>query len=452
MPVVKRQLNVRDIAENATLRPIHLAILAICFFTAVVDGLDNQAIGFSAPAISADLAIPVSRFGLIFSAGLIGTLVGAVMMGRLADRFGRRRILISCTVLFAILTAATPIARNVWEFSVVRFLGGVGLGGAMPCFLTLVAEFAPKSRKALATGIIWCGYPTGGVVGGLIGSQILSRDGWQEVFYIGGGVAALAAVLQWWSLPESMQYLALSGRHSEELRRTAGRLAPDMDDEVVLVAERVIGNRAGMGEVFAEGRTASTILLWIPIFMTFTITTCTVLWLPGLFKAAGMPVGTAALMLAIGNFATLPSQVASGYLLDRIGPFRVLPIAYGALALSFVGLAATLKIIPAVAAAMITIGFLQGPGIAGMLFLATTIYPPEIRSTGVGLAMGVGRSGQVVASLVVGAMIAGGLTPSVTIRSMAAAPVIALVCVILLGVSLRNRGRAQTARTLQAAE
>src|SRR5262245_15919786 len=189
-PILMSQtINVRELADEANVRPLHLLVLLICFLTAVVDGLDNQAIGFTAPAIAADLEISLASFGFVFSSGLIGTLLGAVVLGRLADRIGRRNSLMVCTLLFAVLTAATPLARTLAEISVLRFIGGLGLGGAMPCFLTLVSEYAPKARRGLAMGMLWCGYPLGGVLGGLIGSQLSLHDHWPVIFYLGGALA-----------------------------------------------------------------------------------------------------------------------------------------------------------------------------------------------------------------------------------------------------------------------
>ena len=425
--------------DGASVKPVHLVVLAICFLTAMVDGLDNQAIGYSAPAIAADLGIPLSRFGGVFSAGLAGTLVGAILFGRIADKIGRRRTLIFCTAVFGVLTVTNAYARSVTELGLLRFIGGLGLGGAMPCFLTHVAEFAPKARRALATGILWCGYPMGAGVGGLIGSYVLAHQGWRPMFYIGGGLALAVALIQWLFLPESPQFLVAKGAGRERIARVVGRLMPELDlANTNFVAEPSTGRRTAVRELFAGGRGVATVLLWTGLFMTFTLTTSVYLWMPGLFKTAGIPVATAALIFAIANFASLPSQVASGYLLDRLGPFRVLPATYALLAMLLVALAFSLKSVAMVAVIMVAIGFMQGPGIAGLLYLATSIYPSAIRSTGTGFAVGFGRSGQIAASLIVGWMVASGLGAPRIIGSMSLVPLISLISVVGLGMALRS--------------
>jgi AAHS family 4-hydroxybenzoate transporter-like MFS transporter len=438
------QVNVRDLTDAARIRPIHILVVAICFATAIVDGLDNQVIGFSAPAIAADLGIPLSAFGAIFSAGTVGTLIGAMGLGRLADRFGRQRALTLYTLSFAVLTMATPLANTTVELSIMRFLGGLGLGGAMPVFLTLVSEYAPKSRRALATGVLWCGYPTGGMIGSLLGSQVVSRYGWESMFFVGGALGVAVAVLQWLMLPESLQFLAMKGGQDDRIRTIAAKVEPGADlTEAQFVADTPVGERAAMSEVFAEGRTGATVLLWIPLFLTFMISNFFVLWSPGLLRSAGLPLSTAALMVALNNFAAIPSQAATGYFIDRTGPFRMVPVAFGILAVVIAAMSFSLTTVPIVAAAMLAVGLLQGPCIAGMLFLATSIYPSKVRATGVGLAMGIGRSGQVIGAMLIGGVLAQGATPQWVFLGMATPPVIALVCVLLLGLRLRASSPAQ---------
>jgi AAHS family 4-hydroxybenzoate transporter-like MFS transporter len=427
--------------DGSRIRPIHFVVLAICLLTAITDGLDNQVIGYSAPAIATDLGVPFSDFGLVFSSGLTGTLIGAAVLGRLGDRIGRRWTLIICTTLFGALTAVIPLARNVAELSALRFAGGLGMGGAMPCFLTLVSEYAPSTRKAFATGLLWCGYPAGGMTAALIGSQLLSREGgWRAMFYIGGGLALVVASIQFLLLPESLQFLVLNGRNPRRLKRLAARLAPDRDlQDVQFVTGAPVGERAKVTEIFADGRAIATVLLWIALLMTFMLASFLVLWLPGLLKTSGIPIATTALLLALSGLATLPSQAAAGYFLDRVGPWLVLPLTYGALAITVGVLAFSSKVILIVAIAVVLIAFLQGPGIAGTLFLTTSIYPSRVRSTGVGLAMSIGRGGQVVGTLLVGGLVARGVSVSTTILTMSAAPGIALISVALLGLSMRAR-------------
>jgi MFS transporter, AAHS family, 4-hydroxybenzoate transporter len=437
----KTPINVRELAEKSRVTGFHLQILAVCFATAVVDGLDNQVIGFSATSISAALHIPLSAFGAVFSAGTTGALLGAASLGMLADRMGRQKALMLCTLLFTAFTLITPLARSAPELIGLRFMAGLGLGGAMPGFLTLVSEYAPRSRRALATGVLWSGYAVGGMTGGLIGSFVLPHFGWKAMFFLGGGLAFAVALAQWRLLPESLQFLVLRSKADARIMALARRLAPGLDvSQVEFIADKpALGQPKGtLVEIFSDGRALSTVLLWVPLFFTFMIANFFVLWSPALFKTAGLSLSTAALMVALNNFATVPSQAVSGYLIDKTSPFRLLPVAYGLMSLVIGILAFSLHATPLVAIAMLSIGFLQGPGLAGMLFLATSIYPARIRSTGVGWATGVGRSGQIVGALVIGGLVARGVAPNWIIFGMCAPPLLALICILLLGVAVRR--------------
>ena len=433
-------ISVKQLVDDLPFQPLHFAVIAVCFLTAVVDGLDNQMMGFSAPAIAAALKIPISAFGGVFTAGTTGLLAGAMSLGRLADQFGRRRCLIGCTLLFGALSFATALAHTALALSVLRFCGGLGLGGAMPSFLTLVSEYTPKGRRALATGLLWSGYPLGGMIGALFGSYFSSHYSWHAIFYLGGSIALLVAILQWRLLPESLQFLARKGGEDIRIRKILARIAPKLDlSDAIFVAEAHAGGRTSLREVFREGRTLPTVLMWIPLFLTFMLTTFFSLWAPVLFKSSGLTLSTAALMVALYNSGSLPSQAATGHLVDRIGAFRVVPEAFAALAICIALLAFSLKTVPLVAATMVLIGFLLGPGIIGVLYLTTWLYPAHVRSTGVGLAMGIGRSGQVVGTMLIGWAVAYGVRPEQVFLAMAAPPLVALLCVVLLGAVLRRR-------------
>ena len=397
-------------------------------------------LGYTAQELAASLHIPLAAFGPIFSAGLVGLLVGAILAGRLADRIGRRRTLIICTLAFSFLTVLTPLAHSAIELISFRFIAGLGLGGAMPSFLTLVSEYAPRQPQG------FCRRPAVVRLSGrrhdrraawiaaypalrLAGHVLHRRRGWR------GRMRALQALF----IPESLQFLALRGSSRERILAIAAKILPERDfRRARFTADATTGSKPSVRDVFAEGRMGQTLLLWLPLFLTFWTTTFFVNWAPTLFKASGMPAAAAALMVALNNFATLPSQATTGYLIDRVGPFRVLPITYALLALSIVGLGLATPQVPWVALCMLLSGFLMGPGIAGMVYLATAIYPSKIRSTGTGLAMGVGRSGQVFSSLAIGGLVGAGLPAQRIIMLMCAPSLIAIGCVILLGMRLRS--------------
>ncbi|WP_298163263.1 MFS transporter [Brevundimonas sp.] len=433
-----------NVIDEAPLRRYHLQIFLICFATAVVDGLDNQMVGFSAQAISADLGIPIAEFGGIFSAGAAGALVGALSLGTVADRIGRKMALSLCTLLFAVLTLATVLARSTNELMLLRFIAGIGLGGAMPIFLTMVSEYAPKRHRALATGVLWCGYPIGGLVGSSLGAILLPVSGWQTIFLLGGGLALFVVILQITLLPESVQFLALREKGANRIRRILTRLSPgtDVDQIDILPSSTGAVTKAPVWGLFTSGRLGLTLLLWVPLFCTFLISNFFVLWSPALLTQAGYSVSLAASMVALNNFAAIPSQAAAGFVIDRKGPFLLVIGSYiGLIAICLV-LSTLLHVVPVIAASMIIIGLLQGPGIAGMVYVATRVYPPAMRSTGVGWALGIGRTGQIVGSLVVGGMVAAELPIRFIFAGIAFPALVATVSALVLSLIIRSRAEA----------
>ena len=161
-----------------------------------------QSIAVAAPIIADELKLARAAFGPIFSAGLLGAMIGALSFGPLGDRFGRKRALIAATVIFGVFTLATPMARSYEQLLAVRFAAGIGLGGATPCFIALASEFAPSRRRAMVASLIWAAFPLGGSVGGFANSFILTNFGWQTIFWIGGvlPIVVAAALIVW--LPE----------------------------------------------------------------------------------------------------------------------------------------------------------------------------------------------------------------------------------------------------------
>jgi AAHS family 4-hydroxybenzoate transporter-like MFS transporter len=438
---MKARRTLADVIDEAPLRRFHFQIFLICFATAVVDGLDNQMVGFSAQAISADLDIPLAAFGGIFSAGAAGALVGALSLGTIADRIGRKMALTLCTLLFAVLTLSTVLVRSANELMLLRFIAGIGLGGAMPIFLTMVSEYAPKRHRALATGVLWCGYPIGGLVGSTIGAILLPVSGWQTIFLMGGGLAVLVALLQVLLLPESAQFLALRDNGADRIRRILTRLSPGIATDEIEIGRGSAGAvaKTPVWGLFTGGRLGLTLLLWVPLFCTFLISNFFVLWSPALLKQAGYSVSLAASMVALNNFAAVPSQAAAGFVIDRKGPFLLVIGSYVGLIAICLILSSLLHVVPVIAASMIIIGLLQGPGIAGMVYVATRVYPPAMRSTGVGWAVGIGRTGQIVGSLVVGAMVAAELPVRLIFAGIALPALIATASALVLSLLIRSR-------------
>lgn len=419
-------VNVRELIATRPVGRYQIGIAALCGFVALLDGLDLQIIGLAGPAIIQMFKIEPARMGAVFSAALAGLTVGGLCLGPLSDRFGRRRLLMICTLWFGVFTLATPLADSFAALLVIRFLTGIGLGGAVPSLIALASEYTPPQRRAATVSVLWAGFPLGGVLGGLLGSWLIPTLGWQWLFWIGGVVPLLVVVLQFFVLPESIGYLVYSGAPSDRiaalLKRTIGAdVSPNAT--FILGEERTAGNR--IGELFMQGRAVGTILLWISFFVVYLQLVTNSAWTPILLSRVGVPVPSSALALAAYNFGSVIGTSAAGWLVSRYSPMIVLPAALVGTVLAYGSIGYAAPDVTMIIILESLVGLFLGCTSSGLIALSAMFYPTPIRSTGVGWALSMGRFGSFVGPLIVGALLAGGWTIPAIFAAIAAPAVIA---------------------------
>ena len=405
--MAERVLDVVALIETRPIGPRQWTVIGLCAFVAMLDGLDLQSIGLAAPAMGAQLHIAPQAFGMVFSAALAGLALGAFLLGPVADRVGRKRVLVAATFCFGVFTLATAYAGNLPELLTCRFLTGFGLGGAMPSFISLGSEYVPKTRRTAVVSLLWAGFPLGGVVGGLLGSRIIPAYGWQSIFLVGGVLPVLLSIILAIALPESVSFLVATGKSRDRIGRTLRRIFPDVTTtgETRFELVRESAPRATVLELFGSGRAAGTLLLWASFFFAFMILVTNSSWSPILLRRVGIAAEQSALALALFNFGSLFGSAAAGMLLNRFGILRVLPptLTLGAVAYAMVGWSA-----PSFGAVMMAegmFGLLLGCASSGLIALSAIYYPVAIRSTGVGWATGMGRLGSFVGPLAVAQMV-----------------------------------------------
>ena len=427
--------NVSELIDTQPIGVFQIRIVALCAAVALLDSLDLQSIGLAAPAMIADLHIRSASLGAVFSAALAGLALGAFSFGLLADRVGRKAVLVGATICFGVFTICTALAPNLGVLLVCRFCAGLGLGGAMPSFISLTSEYVPRRLRAPVIALLWTGFPLGGVVGGLLGSWIIPALGWQSVFWVGGVLPLLVGAILVLALPESISFLVATAAPADRVRRLLQNAYPGAavpaDAKFVLNEERA-GGVSVLG-LFAMGRAVGTTVLWISFFIVFMMLVTNSAWAPTLLKREGIDIGQSALAMAVYNLGAMIGTVVAGWLVMGIGAAIVLPIVMlcSAVSLGLVGYAAP-------SAQLVTtleglFGLFLGCGSSGLIALAAIYYPTAIRSTGVGWAMGMGRVGSFAGPLAVGSLVATGLSTNGVFVALGLPALVAAATTVIAG-------------------
>ena len=351
-------------------------VFAICMAIALLDGFDVQAMGVAAPALARVWGIPAAALSAVFMAAPAGMLVGALAMGRLADRLGRRRPIIAATLVFAAGTALTATAPNLTTMAAIRFATGIGLGGVLPNLVALVTECAPQRLRGRLTTLTFSTLPLGSMLAALLARFLIPSFGWQSLFLVGGAAPAVVAAIAFVCLPESPSFVGL--------RQACGPL----------VAPTAL--RAVVGNAIGPGRPLTTALLVFVTGLNLFMLYFTLNWLPTLLTLSGLPGEQALLATVFLNTSGFVGAIGWGFLIDRTGASTVMA-AVGVLAALGMAL---LSVGHAHSALLAVALFVSGASVLGavpgLYAVIASMYPTALRATGVGTVLGAGRIGSVV--------------------------------------------------------
>jgi AAHS family 4-hydroxybenzoate transporter-like MFS transporter len=402
-----RQVDVQEFIDTRRLSALQIATLAVCFLIVAVDGFDTAAIGFIAPAIRAEWSLSPARLAPLFAAGLVGLMAGSLLIGPLADRYGRKRVLLGCVVFFGLASLASAASGSLGALLGLRFLTGLGLGGAMPNAVTLCSEFAPARRRSALVTAMFCGFTLGSAFGGLAAAQLLAEFGWRSVLVAGGVLPLALAPAVAALLPESVRFLVARGAPAASVMRVLGRIAPGEDlSGVQFVAGEAAQNRAAVWRLFDAQLLRGTCLLWLVFFMSLLVIYLLSSWLPTLIHGTGMSLAEAARVTAAFQIGGTVGALALGVAMDRFPPHVVLGAAYVLAAGFTAAIGHGVGHVGLLVAAVFGAGFCVSGAQVGANALAASFYPTAVRATGVSWACGIGRIGSVVGSLAGAGMLA----------------------------------------------
>lgn len=377
--------------------------LLLCFAIAIFEGFDLQSMGVAAPRMRAEFMLDNAHMAWAFSAAIIGTLPGAIIGGRLSDIIGRKKVLIFSILLFGVMSLVTAFAANYELLLVIRFLTGLGMGGALPMMITLASEAVSSDRKGTAVSIMYSGIPCGGLLTSVVAMLLAGDAEWRHIFYVGGIAPILLIPLLMKFLPESTDYL-----------------------------DRKTQSATPFFEVlFAKERRMSTIQIWISFFCTLVVLYFLLNWLPLLMGAQGLTKLQANYVQMGYNVGGIFGSILMGMMLDKMRMSFVIKFIYLGILVSL----CCLSFSPTVAVlALSAVGcglFIVG-GQSALYGLAAIYYPAEMRGTGVGAAVAVGRIGSFAGPLLAGFLLSLGQSATIVIGSSIPVILIAAISALML--------------------
>ena len=431
---------------------LQILTLFFCFLVVAADGFDVASVSYVAPLLKKAWGLTPAQLGPIFGAGLFGLTVGSFVFGPLADRIGRKRVIVLSMVLFGIGSLACGYADSATSLVVLRFLSGVGLGGAMPTAITLSSEFSSDRNRAWQVTLMFCGFTLGLAFGGAVAAVLIPHFGWPGVFLFGGIAPLCLAPVIWRWLPESLRFMAGKPRFDAEARKVMQRLlgknnvAPDIS-----LPERAAANvrpAAGSANVnattgivatlFSKYYRSGTLLLWLTFFCTLWVYYQVSSWLPTIITDAGIAVTQAATIGAMMPLGGTIGSLINAKLMDRFNPFVVLSMSYLVAAISIVCIGLAIHDAQWLYAAVFFTGLGLSGAQTGANVLVSSFYSTVARATGVSWALAVGRVGSIVGSMTGGIMLAAMPSAHTAFVVFAVPTVIAGVAMLVTGRLYRN--------------
>ncbi|WP_417564998.1 MFS transporter [Marinobacter sp.] len=427
-----RNIDVNDVIDNATFNKFHWKVLFWCTLIIIFDGYDLVIYGVVLPLLMDQWGLNPYVAGLLGSSALFGMMFGAMGFGMLSDKWGRKKVILLCVVLFSVTTVVNGFATNAWQFGILRFIAGLGIGGVMPNVVSLMSEYSPARKRSTLVALMFSGYAVGGMMSAGLGIWIVPNYGWEIMFYL-AIVPLLMLPLMLKFLPESVAFL-MAQKRSDEARAILCKVAPfkNINEQDILVVPPTTDSKAPVLELFRGGRAMSTLMFWVAFFNCLLMVYALGSWLPKLMSAAGYPLDSSLMFLMVLNIGAIVGAVGGGWLADR---FSLRSVLVGFFILG--------------SCSLITLGY-ENPmwvlytlmGIAGATTIGSQIllyayvaqyYPTSIRSTGLGWASGIGRNGAIVGPMLGGTLLALALPHHVNFLALAIPGAIATVAIALVG-------------------
>ncbi len=427
-----RNIDVNEVIDHARFGGFHWRVLFWCTLIIIFDGYDLVIYGVVLPLLMEQWQLSPYVAGLLGSSALFGMMLGAMGFGMLSDRLGRKKTTLLCVTLFSLTTFINGFASTPWQFGVLRFIAGLGIGGVMPNVVSLMSEYSPRRIRSTLVALMFSGYAVGGMMSAGLGIWIVPNYGWEVMFFL-AVVPLLMLPLMVRFLPESVAFLMAQKREGEA-RSILQRLAPGrgIGELDRLQAPAAAEARAPVLELFRSGRALSTLMFWLAFFCCLLMVYALGSWLPKLMSMAGYALSSSLMFLMVLNIGAIIGAVGGGWLADRFSLRSVLVSFFvlGSVSLVLLGHERPMWFLYTL------MGVAGATTIGSQILLYAYVaqyYPAGIRSTGLGWASGIGRNGAIVGPLLGGLLLTLALPHHMNFLALAVPGAIATLAVAMVG-------------------
>lgn len=440
-----QNINANEVIDHAQLKAIHWRVILLSALIIIFDGYDLVIYGVALPKLMVEWQIDTITAGFLGSIALFGMMFGAIIFGSLSDKlesygFSRKKLIILCICLFSSFTFLCGYASNPQSFGIFRFLAGLGLGGVMPNVIALMTEYAPKKLRATLVSLMFSGYAVGGMCSALLGMWLVPQFGWKIMFLL-GGVPLLLVPIIWLLLPESIDYLVRRKKTEKAfqvLKQIDSSLTFNAQTQISLHHENQTTSKTPVKDLFSEGRGPITLLFWGSVFMALVLVYALGNWLPKLMVEAGYDLSTSLVFLLALNIGGMLGAIGGGYLADRFNLAKVLCTLFfsGAIALFLLSYNLPTFIL------YICIAIAGAASIGGQILLLaymSQFYSSNIRATGLGMALGVGRLGAILGPILCGWLLSLSLPINYNFIALSIPCIIAVMSVSMIYYRLKKK-------------
>jgi len=428
-------IDVQAFLDDQPFSPFRWAILILCFLVVAVDGLDTAAMGFIAPSLVTEWGVTKAELAPVMGAALFGLAIGALTAGPLADKYGRKRVILASAFIFGAASLCSATSWSLTSLTVFRFLTGLGLGAAMPNTVTLMSEYAPSRKRALFSTLMFCGFSLGSAASGFVASHLIPAFGWRSLLILGGVLPIILTVLLAVVLPESVRFLVCKNAPAWQIASILRRISKGTNfSNVSFTVPEIVGASAesSIKALFRHNNTLGTILLWVTYFMGLVVVYMLTGWLPTLMKEAGIPMSQASVVTGMFMFGSTFGAILMGWLMDRMNSHVVMGISYAAAAVCVIAIGMHPGDVALLRVLVFAAGFAMGAQVS-MVILAAQFYRTQCRATGVSWMLGIGRFGGILGASIGGVLMTFGWGFQTIFFSLAIPAALAAAAVSLKG-------------------